>query len=166
MSELGDVILYPVTPRSGWTSKFVAIMELLGSAGRGVEPYSHAAIYLNNGLQFEFKWPRSGVFPIDVSRMYEVWRVAELAPNQRDAIKEWCQDHEGEWYNMIGLLSGGLLGLKHTAVCSQGVGQAYAEAAHIHISAEGERLLSPNAIADYPGAKMLARYVPNNEGGA
>ena len=156
----GDVILYPVSPHSALSSRLVAVGEWLAGAGKGFEPYSHATILSSvPGFEYGYQWPRSGHFPIDATRDYEVWRIGDPSSSQRERILRWCQEHQGEWYNMLGLLTGGLLGLKHTAVCSQGVGRAYASA-HIHISAEGQRLLSPNAIRDYPGATLVHKYSP------
>jgi hypothetical protein len=158
----GDVNLYPVTPGSGWTSEAVAIGEWAAGAGRpnAVEFYSHATIRSTvNGYQFEAKWPKTGHFQEDSKRVIEVWRIGEPTVEQRVAIIDWARKHEGEWYNMLGLLTGGLLGLSHTAVCSQFVGEAYA-AAGIHIGKEGLKLLSPNAIADFHGARCIGRYVP------
>lgn len=156
----GNVILYPVTGRSGWTSKFVAIGELLFGSGHGLELYSHVAIVSERpGYQWEWKWPFAGEFPIDHKRIYEVWEVGTPSDVQRQRILDYCVSCRGEWYNMIGLLTFGLLGLKRTAVCSQGAGRAYAHAG-IHISAQGKPLLSPNAIADKRTARMITRHEP------
>jgi hypothetical protein len=157
-----DVILYPVSPRSGWTSRFVAAAELMVGAGRGLVGYSHAAILEEGGYQYEAKWPKTGCYHIDRSRPYEVWRIGSPTEDQRHRILAWCRTHEGEWYNMIGLLSGGFLGLPRTAVCSQFAGLAYA-AAGIRIGKEGQRLLSPNAIADHPHARCIYRYTPGGK---
>lgn len=158
----GDIILYPVTPRSALTSRLIAAGELLIGAGRGMESYSHAAILAEDMRhQFEAKWPKTGRFRIDSSRIYEVWNVGNPSDSQRIRILDYCLDHEGEWYNMIGLLTGGLLGLPRTAVCSQFAGYAYS-AAQLKINPEGQRLLSPNAISDYPEARMVRRFFPPN----
>ncbi len=158
----GDVILYPVTPRSGWTSKFVAFAEMGVGAGRGVVMYSHAAIMAEKtGKQYEAKWPKTGLYNIDTRRTYDVFNLGRPTKDQREDILAFCRARCGEWYNMIGLLTGGLLGLPHTEVCSQFDGLAYASARPpIKISREGQRLLSPNAIADHPQATFLGRYTP------
>ncbi len=159
----GDVIMYPVTGRSGLTSKLVAIGELLFGAGHGFEQYSHVAIASKRpGYQWEWKWPWSGEYHIDKNRPYEVWRIGNPTEEQREKILEYCARHRGEWYNMIGLLTFGLLGLKRTAVCSQGAGRAYAHAG-IRIGAEGKPLLSPNAIADKHVSRMMDRVEPGRK---
>lgn len=162
MPEPGDIILYPVTPRSGWTSAAVALGEWGVHSGRRTDEvfYSHATIkHTKVDHEYASQWPRSGQFRCDMLRVWEVWRLTSLTPVQRLAVLDWCRANMGEWYNMIGLLTGGLLGLPRTAVCSQFVGRAYA-AAGVHIHAGGLKLLSPNAIADYPGARYLGRHVP------
>lgn len=159
MPRPGDVVLYPVSGRSGWTSRLVAAGELLLGAGRGLEQYSHAAILDVDGHQFEAKWPKTGRFKVDHSRPLEIWNVGNPSDSQRRDILNWCREHEGEWYNMIGLLSFGLLGLKRTAVCSQFVGLSYGAARPgIKIPFEGKRILSPNAIADFDRAHLVKRY--------
>lgn len=161
----GDLILYPVNGRSGWASKFVAVFEIILGAGHDFEQYSHVAIVgEQEGTQWEWKWPRSGCFPVDASRAYEVWRVGDPSPSQRRRILEYCSQHSGEVYNLIGLLTFGLLGLPRTAVCSQGAGRAYKNA-HIMIGKEGKPLLSPNAIPDYKGAEMVVRVKPKGKEG-
>ena len=158
----GDIILYPVTGRSNWVSRLVGAAQLALGLGRGFEQYSHAAL-LDEDMrhQYEAKWPKTGRFMVDRSRVFEVWNVGEPTDAQRRIILASARTHVGEWYNMTGLLTGGLLGLPRTAVCSQFAGYAYA-AAGIHINAEAQRILSPNAIASRRGARMVRRYTPTD----
>lgn len=158
----GDIILYPVNGMSGWTSKFVAIAQLFVSVGKMNTQYSHAAVLSEkNGFQYEAKWPRTGLYKIDKTRSYEVWRIGSPTDGQVDDILTWCRARTGEWYNMIGLLTGGFLGFAHTEVCSQFVGYAYYSARPpIKFSKEGQRLLSPNSIPDHPHARLVAKYEP------
>jgi hypothetical protein len=153
----GDVIAYPVTGRSGWTSRFVAIVQLLGGFGRRSEQWSHLTLVSDKpGWEYGAQWPKVGHFPIDTSRPYEVWRIAELTDRQRADIIAYAKERVGDWYNMTGLLTGGLLGLPHTEVCSQEVGDAYAAARPpIIFNKEGGLLLSPDAVLDYPGAAKI-----------
>lgn len=156
----GDIILYTVTPKSGWTSKLVAVGELFWGAGRGAKAYSHAAVLsYTKGRQFEAKWPLTGFYPVDSSRPYEVWRITGVTDEQRKAVLRWCQAHTGQLYDMVGLLTFGLIRSRHRAVCSQFVGRAYA-AAGIRIAPEGKRLLSPNAIADFKRARLVGTFMP------
>jgi hypothetical protein len=159
----GDLILYTVSGRSGWTSKLVAIGQLLVGVGRGTEQYSHVAILSNRpGRQWEWKFPRSGEFRVDRTRAYEVWRIGEPNEYQRQRILDYCAVCRGEWYNLIGLFTDGLLGLPHTAVCSQGAGRAY-EFSGIRIGTEGKTFPAPDAIPDAHGAHLIERYCPRRK---
>lgn len=145
----GDIILYPVTPRSALVSRLVAIGQLLVGAGKGAAQYSHAAVYEKEGWQYEAKWPMSGRFRIDSKRTYEIWRVAGITNEQRVQIMAACRARSGQWYNLIGLLTGGLLGLPHHEVCSQFVGSVYDDAEPaIIFNKGGQRILSPDAMVD------------------
>lgn len=156
----GDIILYPVTPKSGWTSRLVAAGEMALGIGNSLEAYSHAAILTEDGQEWEAKWPRIGKFPIDRTRIFEVWNVGNPTDDQRRAILLEAATHKGDWYNMTGLLSDGRLWIPHTEVCSQLVGICY-KAGGIHLKKEGQRILAPNVIVDYPGARMVQRYYPH-----
>lgn len=159
----GDIILYPVTPRSALSSRIVAAGEMLLGMGKSEELYSHAALVsYSPGLQYEAKWPIVGQYEIDKTRIYEVWRLPDVTDDQRVIILREAKAKCGDLYNMIGLLSAGRLWLPHTEVCSQLVGSCYAKAG-IEIGKEGARLLSPDAIADYPGAEMIYRFIPPKE---
>ncbi len=157
----GDIILYPVTGQSNWISRLIGAAQLIIGIGKGYETYSHVAILAPNGRQYEAKWPRTGNFLIDDSRVFEVWSLGNLTDAQRRQVLMWCRCHVGEWYNMIGLLTGGLFGLPRTAVCSQFAGHAY-ESAGVSIHQEGLAILSPDAIPDFPEARMLRRYQPGS----
>jgi hypothetical protein len=158
-----DIILYPVTPRSGWTSRLVAAGEMILGSGKGAELYSHAALVsYSPGLQWEAKVPWVGLYRIDKTRTYEVWRLPGMTDEMREIILDEAKSHKGDWYNLIGLLTAGLLGPRNQEVCSQLVGICYAKAG-IKIGKEGLLLLSPDAIADYPGARMIQRVIPPRE---
>lgn len=154
----GDFILYPCDPRSALSSRFVGAGELLvGLGGNEKQMYSHAAIlaYTPNH-QFEAKFPLTGLFKIDDSRVYEIWRVGNPTDKQRAQILRWCMDHQGDLYNLIGVLTCGLIELPGTYYCSQFGCLAYASAG-LH---PGDLIMSPNSIPEYPGARMIRRYRP------
>ena len=158
--QFGDLILYNVNGRSEFISRLVGAGQLILGIGHSREVYSHVAVMSDRkGYQFEAKVPRAGEFPIDDSREYEVWRIGDPTDAQRDDILRWCRKHAGDWYNLTGLLTDGLVALRRTYVCSQFGGRAY-KAAGIRISSEGNRVLAPDAIPDAPGARCIARYAP------
>lgn len=156
----GDFILYPCDPRSAFSSRFVGAGELLvglGGHGREKQMYSHAAIMgYTPGYQYEAKFPFTGHFKIDKSRVYEVWRIGSLSANQRHSLIDWCENHVGDLYNLIGVLTCGLIELPGTYYCSQFACLAYASVG-LH---PGDSIMSPNSIPEYPGARMIYRYTP------
>lgn len=156
----GDLIAYPVTPHSAWTSKAVAVAQMLRGIGKGDVMYSHVAgKAADAGMQYESKWPKAGLYPIDHARLYEVWRIGDPSPAQTARATAWWEEHRGDRYNLLGLLTGGLLGLPHEEVCSQYYADGW-HAAGFHFKAEGQRIVAPNVLVDHPEARLIARYVP------
>jgi hypothetical protein len=153
----GDAILYPANGASSFAARFVLIGELLAGLGDGLEQYSHAAVLDTPGWQYEAYFPKTRRSQIDPKREYEIWRICDLTCEQRTAITEWCKAHVGKWYNLTGVLTLDLIHLPGSYYCSQFLGTAYAEAAGIKL---GDRIMSPDSIPDYPGAKMLYRNIP------
>lgn len=156
----GDVVLYPVTPRSPLGSRLVAIGELLFGTGRRETGYSHAAI-LAEDLRFtyEAKWPKIGRYPIDQSRPYEVWSADGILQSQRDSILMSARKQCGQWYDVGALVTFGLINHKNMAVCSELVGSCY-KWAGIRIPIDRGLLLSPNAIADFDRMRLVCRNIP------
>jgi len=153
----GDVILYPAGPQSELTARVVAAGEALAGIGAGFEGYSHAAILsYTPGYQWEAKFPLTGIYPIDTSRVYEVWRLGEPTDEQRARILRWCLDHNGRLYDLLGVVTVGRLRCPGTYYCSEYACLAYA-AAGLH---PGDKIMSPNSLPEYPGARLIDRYVP------
>lgn len=156
----GDLIAYPVTPHSSITSKIVGIAEMLRGIGKGDVMYSHVAgKAADAGMQYEQKWPRAGLYTIDHSRRYQVWRIGDPTPAQTAKAVAWWEAHRGDRYNILGLLTAGILGLPHEEVCSQFYADGW-HAAGIHFKSEGERIVAPNVLIDHPGARLIAEYMP------
>lgn len=161
MGQPGDIILYPTGGGGAWSSRLVAAGEILVGMGRGLEVYSHAAILDSPGYQYEATFPRTGRFKIDTKRVYEVWRIGKLTDGQRERILLWCKAHVGRWYNLLGVLTGGIIELPGTYYCSQFAGRAY-QAAGLGI---GDEIMSPSSIPDSEGAKMVYRFTPERRRG-
>ncbi len=156
----GDIVLYPAGPKSEFSSRLVIAGEIMAGLGAGLEMYSHAAILANSpGYQFEAKFPFTGWFKIDTSRSYEIWRIGNPTLNQRAQIINWCKSRLGKLYNIVGVLTFGLIELPDTYYCSQFACLAYASAG-LH---PGDKIMSPDSIPQYPGARMIYRYVPPKE---
>ena len=153
--EPGDVILYPVSGRSALSSKIVAIGEMLFGVG-GKTQYSHAAVYAMKGHEWEARWPSVGVHPIDTGRDYEIRRFPGYTQAQRGQVLKWFYVHEGDLYDLVALVTFGLVELPHAEVCSEAVDRAL-RSAGIKPNREGKRLLSPDALADFASI-LVERY--------
>jgi hypothetical protein len=160
--EPGDVILYTAGGSSAWSSRLVAAGEILAGLGKGMKQYSHAAILSVDGYQFEATFPLTGHYQIDTKRPYEVWRIGNPTTAQRGKVLEWCRSHEHRLYNLIGVLTCGKLKLTDTYYCSEFACLAYRHAGLY----PGDRIMSPDSIADYKHAKMIARHEPGRGHGA
>ena len=157
-----DWILYNVTGKSELISRLVAAGQLAFGIGHGKEVYSHVALVSEReGWQYESKFPVPGHFPIDITRSYEVWRIGDPTDRQRHKALEWCHRHQGIRfpYNLSGLLTDGLVALRRSYVCSQYAAAAWASAG-VKVSAEGQRVLAPDVIPDFPGAHRVSIYEP------
>lgn len=162
-AQPGDVILYPADEADGrqaLSSEFVVAGETLAGLGKGLERYSHAAIASEDeGFQYEAVFPKSGHNPIDKSRVYEVWNIGQPDPSQRRVILGWCRAHVGDFYDLPGVLTAGLVRIPGLYYCSKYACLAYAEAR----IAVGDAIDSPNSIPDYRGpggATMVLRFTP------
>lgn len=149
-TRAGDILLFPVTPRSSWASKFVAVGELLLGMGRGAEEYSHCAIVdIDEGWQLEAYWPRTRRSRIDPRRPREVWRLHGERREQTERGVRWCYENLNKLYNMLGLLFGWLPGARfHNKYCSQYVRASKAAAGH-RMPNDERGYFSPNQLADY-----------------
>lgn len=155
----GDIVLYTVSGRSEFSSRVVAAGELLAGMGRGAVQFSHAAVLDHGGFQYEAKWPKTGRYPVDIARPYEIWRIEGMTQIQRHEVLMWCARHVGEWYDIVELLTFGLIQHRNRSVCSQFVDRAFRRAG-VRLGREGQALLSPDAIADDPRARLIYRYTP------
>jgi hypothetical protein len=148
---LSDIILYDVDPHSGWASKAVAVGELIKDCGRGKVMYSHVAIFEKPGWQIEAKVPRVCRSRIEERRRPLILPIPGITHDQRLLMIATARAHIGDWYNMLGLLTAGVLGPIHQEVCSQLV-DVSTRGAGIVIPRQGLKLLAPNPIADFLGA--------------
>ena len=155
----GDLIFFPTTPKSAWSSRFVAGVQFILGMGNCLEEYSHVTILTEDGENYSAEWPRVVKAPIDKSRIFEVWRFGDPSDTQRRRIIQEAKAHVGDWYAWTSLLTDGRLVIPHTEVCSQFAGMCYA-AAGIPFSSEGQRILAPNVMLDRPDAFMVLRYYP------
>lgn len=147
----GDVVLYPVSGKSSLSSRIIAAGELLAGFGNGMEQYSHASILDVDGWQFEAYFPRTRYSKIDQNRRYEIWRLGNPTDSERTRILGWCKAHVGDLYNLTGVLTANLIRIPGTYYCSQFAGLAYAAIG----KKIGDKIISPDSVADYPFARKL-----------
>lgn len=109
--------------------------------------YSHVAIARSPDSLYEAYWPRvrERYFDPALTQNVETYRVKTIAANQIQKVMDYAQAHLGEWYNLTGLLTLGLVQFGHTVVCSQFVWQAFADAGIVLCAYES--LDSPDDLA-------------------
>jgi len=154
---LGDIVAYPVGPWSAWQSKVIAVGELVLAVGTEPIQYSHIGIlsrWTEGRADYEAQFPRVREFAIPPARPFDIFQLPGLTAGQRSTILAYCRSHLGEWYNLIGVLTAGLIMPRNQAFCSEFAGQAYA-AAGLLIPFEHERALFPDAVADWPKAQKI-----------
>lgn len=121
----GDLLFYPVTPKSAWISKIIAIAEFLFKKGDSSIQYSHVSI-LDYGLLTELEaiWPKTRRHEIDFTRKPEVWRYKDITETQRILAVQWAYGHLGQRYD-IGQILFGWFDLRHAEICSTFVFKAF-----------------------------------------
>ena len=145
----GDIVLYPVSGCDSWESRIVGIGQLMFGSGHSHEQFSHAAVLSTKpGYEWEAKWPRVGHYAIDQTRDYEVRRPRHYDEHHRIKVLAWFQAHRGDLYDLVCLLTFGLIQLPGAAVCSQAVDLAL-RFAGARPDREGKLILSPDALADF-----------------
>lgn len=143
-----DLILYEATPRDALITRMVGATQLLLGAGSRPITYSHVAIAAyEDGWQYESKWPRSGHFPVDQGRSYEVWRLKGSDAGRRAAILLDCMRHSGELYPLDTLATFGLITHRHAMVCSQWAA-ARCLAGGYGFEREGFPIVAPDVMLD------------------
>lgn len=153
LPQAGDIVFYPVSSRSSFVSKLVAIGELLGGKTKGFEEYSHVAILEDETHTLEARWPRTCRYHLDKSRPYEIWTIDGITQSERGMILHWAYMHLNEWYSLPSLLTFGLLRSKRTEVCSTFVAHAL-EAAEVTHRKWGQ-FTTPNDLKEIVKMKLI-----------
>lgn len=149
--QAGDILLFRVTPRSGWFGKLIGWgQRVMGQASTSVA-YEHVALASSADSIIEAYWPRvrQRFFDPALYSNVEVYRLNNMTPLQVFRILAYATSHIGEWYNVSGLLTLGMVQLGHTVVCSQFVWQAFTAGGIVLCPYES--LVSPDNIAASPG---------------
>jgi uncharacterized protein YycO len=125
-----DIGLFRVTSDSGWFSKLIGWGQKWIGQAPTVVAYDHAVIFDTPTSITEAFWPRvrrRDFDPIGYEGL-EVYRVKNITPDAVSKVLAYATSHLGEWYNLTGILTFGLVQLGHTAVCSQFVWEAFTAA--------------------------------------
>ena len=153
----GDIVLYPAGGKSALSSRLVAAGEILAGFGKGCVQYSHGAIMAQEpGFQWEEVFPRAVHSKVDLSRPFEIWRVPGITVAQRAVILDWCKAHKGAWYDILGVLCGGLIHVPGTYYCTRWDCVAY-RVAGIGI---GDEIGSPDSIPDSYSIIKVCTWTP------
>ena len=156
--QAADILAYRIKPRSPLVSELVALGERLLGEQNGKQAFSHVAIVDENGTGFyEAYWPAVRWRPLHWSvenktEQIEVFRFPGLSPGQLADILSYARRHVGERYDILAILTFGMVTNHHAAVCSEYVWRAY-HAAGITLC-PWEKLVSPDEIS---GSKFLQR---------
>lgn len=151
-----DIVMYPMDPKE-WSSRVVAAGECLVGLGSSNRQYTHAGVVAERpGYAWEAVFPFSGCHPIDTSRAYEIWRPASITDVQRTNILHWCEHHDGDLYNLVGVLTAGRVRLPGTYFCSEYACFAY-DSVGLH---PGDLIKDPDSIPQYPGMERTFVYDP------
>lgn len=155
MPEIGDIILWQVTDKSPILSKaFAWWFTHFGQGGRPWLPsYSHSAVY--NGFYdgshhvYESTWPKTRLarIPNGDFNKYKliVFRPEKYSKLQRVEVISWCSRNTGQWYDLLEIISLGLINVPWWMACSEFVKGAF-KSANIHLGRRKEYLISPNEI--------------------
>lgn len=160
----GDLILYPFVDGGAFSSEAVAVGETLAGLGKGLERYSHAAIVADKeGYQYEAVFPKSGINPIDNTRVVEFWDIGQPNEAQRRCRLGWCRAHVGDFYDLPGVLTAGLVKIPGLYYCSR---YACLAIESDGVTKVGDSIMSPNSLPDYRGpggARMVGRWTPGGD---
>lgn len=156
MIQPADILLYRIGPNASWIEKAIGWGQRVIGQAPGTVAYDHAAIATSHVGLIESYWPKVR------KRLYnstdptlEAWRVKGITVARQNQVLTYAAQHVGEWYNLTGILTLGLVQLGHSAVCSQFVWEAFTAAGIL--LCPYETLESPDDIA---ASSLIMRVFP------
>jgi len=154
--KIGDIVCWGVTKKSDWFSRLLAwYFVRFGQGGSSnKQSYSHSAIYAgykyNKHWVFESTWPLSRLYYIPDSDLENyiitVFRLENFSGSEIDKIMEWGYINSGKLYDILEIITFGLINLKPWNTCSEFVKQAYLDCFDLLLGKPKEYLLSPNEL--------------------
>jgi hypothetical protein len=141
----GDLIFYPVTPKSRFIPRFISAIQILRGEGISKTSYSHVSI-IDSDMDYELEQyvPKSRRHLIDWSRDIEIWRVKNVDQESVAIALRWCRSSLGQWYD-IGRAFFGIFKTAHANICSTFVARDYQEA-NIDLTKNAGRFIGPNEL--------------------
>lgn len=162
--EAGDILLYTVNSQSALSSRLIAFGELIKKAiailfrrpvALAGKEYSHTALWECDGHQLEATWPKIRRSRIDTNRSFEVYRYKAITHGERTAIVRWAYSQLNKWYDMVYILSFGLIKVSGTEVCCLFVGDAY-QAAGLHL-----KYATPDELLENGRLELVTSFTPS-----
>lgn len=147
----GDVLLFRATSSSNLLDRLICWGQRIIHAAPSDADYFHVGIVGNDVNHFyQAVWPKIANTVLDCTTInkttiIEVYRVKGITVGQVQAVMATAQSRVGEWYDVLAILTFGMIQLGHTAVCSQYVWQCFLNAGLVLCPFEA--LESPDDIA-------------------
>jgi hypothetical protein len=146
-----DIVLYRVTGSSNWLDKLIGWGQRIIHQAPSKATYCHVAIVGPDTAHiYEARWPRiqNSLFDlstIEKTLIVEVYRVKTMTPEQISGIMAAAHKRIGQRYDVLAILTFGILQIGPAAVCSQYVYECFLTANVV--LCPWESLESPDDIA-------------------
>jgi uncharacterized protein YycO len=150
-AQPGDLLLFRVSKSSNWLDKLIGWGQRVIHQAPGDATYCHVAIFgPDAGSIFEAVWPRIHNVPLDVTKVQknlilEVYRVKDITPAQVALVLAAAKKRVGARYDVLAILTFGILQFGRATVCSQYAYQCFLDAGIV--LGQWEDLESPDDIA-------------------
>lgn len=147
IAKPGDILLYPVTPKSSLISRVIASAQIMRREGTGTTQYSHASLVAHSiAWEMEAYFPKSRMHRIDWDRKPEVYRVKNATAEQVVIALRCAKFNLGQRYD-LGRALFGFFKMAHANICTTFVARAWQEAG-IDLTGGTGRFFSPNELAE------------------
>lgn len=162
MIQPADILLFRVAKQSSTLDKLIGWGQKVIHQAPTLAEYCHAALVgpdyaPGQPSMIEARWPRVHRIPLDIADLekrnpVEVYRVKDMTPAQIEDVLGYAMEHVGVRYDMLAILTFGVLQLGNCDVCSQLDWESFTPAGIALCPFQG--LLSPDDLA---AAKGLIR---------
>ena len=150
----GDLLLFRVSSSSNWLDRLIGWGQRVIHAAPTDADYCHVAIIGPTAdRMYQAAWPRIVNSALDCTTvnktiLLEAYRVKGITQGQIQSVLAAAQGRVGEHYDLLAILTFGILQLGKTAVCSQYAWQSFVDAGIVLCPFES--LESPDDIAASP----------------